>query len=79
MCSVGHVARKKGISILIYTNNLFIQYQTKKLMKIATEPVGSIPRPAYLIDAMGSFAKGQIKENELNALTEKAIREILTI
>ncbi len=41
-------------------------------MKIATEPVGSIPRPAYLIEAMGAFSKGQIKENELNALTEKA-------
>ncbi len=46
-------------------------------MKIATEPVGSIPRPAYLIEAMGSFAKGQIKEKELSALTEKAIRETL--
>ncbi len=46
-------------------------------MKIATEPVGSIPRPAYLIEAMGSFAKGQIQEKELSALTEKAIRETL--
>jgi 5-methyltetrahydropteroyltriglutamate--homocysteine methyltransferase len=29
-------------------------------MKIPTEPIGSIPRPAHLIDAMGAFAKGQI-------------------
>lgn len=47
-------------------------------MKIPTEPIGSIPRPAYLIDAMGAFAKGQIKENELSSLTEKAIKETLS-
>jgi len=48
-------------------------------MKIATEPVGSIPRPAYLIEAMGSFAKGEIKENELTALTEKAVKETIQL
>lgn len=46
-------------------------------MKIPTEPIGSIPRPAYLIEAMGSFAKGQIKENELSRLTDQAIKETL--
>jgi 5-methyltetrahydropteroyltriglutamate--homocysteine methyltransferase len=46
-------------------------------MKIATEPVGSIPRPAYLIEAMGSFAKGQIKENELSKLTDQALQETI--
>ncbi len=44
-------------------------------MKIATEPVGSIPRPRYLIEAMGAFANGQIKENELARLTSQAIEE----
>lgn len=48
-------------------------------MKILTEPVGSIPRPAYLIEAMGAFAKGQIKENELSRLTEQAIKETLNL
>lgn len=48
-------------------------------MKIPTEPIGSIPRPSYLIEAMGSFAKGQIKENELSKLTEQAIKETLTL
>lgn len=48
-------------------------------MKIPTEPIGSIPRPAYLIEAIGSFAKGQIKENELSMLTEQAIKETLNL
>jgi 5-methyltetrahydropteroyltriglutamate--homocysteine methyltransferase len=48
-------------------------------MKIPTEPIGSIPRPAYLIEAMGSFAKGQIKENELSKLTDQAIKETLNL
>ena len=48
-------------------------------MKIPTEPVGSIPRPAYLIEAMSAFGKGEIKENELATLTEKAIKETLAL
>lgn len=46
-------------------------------MRIPTEPVGSVPRPKYLIEAMGSFAKGQIKESELNKLTNQAIEETI--
>ena len=42
-------------------------------MKIPTEPIGSIPRPAYLIEAM----KAQVPENELSKLTERATRETL--
>lgn len=48
-------------------------------MKIPTEPIGSIPRPAYLIEGMGSFAKGQISENELSKITEKAIQETINL
>ncbi len=46
-------------------------------MKIATEPVGSVPRPAYLQSAMKSFAQGQIGEKELAAETEKALKETI--
>lgn len=46
-------------------------------MKISSEPVGSIPRPRYLIEAMGSFAKEQIKETELAQLTHQAIEETM--
>lgn len=48
-------------------------------MKIPTEPVGSIPRPKYLIDAMTSFAKGEIKEAELSKLTDRAIEETIRL
>ncbi len=48
-------------------------------MKIPTEPIGSIPRPAYLIEAMVAFGKGQIKEGELSRLSEQAISETLKL
>ncbi len=48
-------------------------------MKIPSEPIGSIPGPGYLIEAMGSFAKGQIRENQLSRLTEQAIKETLDL
>ena len=48
-------------------------------MKIKTEPIGSIPRPAYLIEAMNNFSKGQIKESELSELKDQAIRETLSL
>lgn len=48
-------------------------------MKIVTEPVGSIPRPKYLIEAMGAFAKGQINENELARLSNQAIEETVKL
>jgi 5-methyltetrahydropteroyltriglutamate--homocysteine methyltransferase len=48
-------------------------------MKIPTEPIGSIPRPAYLIQAMTAFSEGKIKETELSKLTEQAIKETLVL
>lgn len=42
-------------------------------MKIPTEPIGSIPRPAYLLEAI----KAQVPANELSKLAERAIRETL--
>lgn len=48
-------------------------------MKIPTEPIGSIPRPGYLIEAMGAYTKGQIKENELSRLTDQAIKETISL
>ncbi|PZR41547.1 MAG: 5-methyltetrahydropteroyltriglutamate--homocysteine methyltransferase [Azospira oryzae] len=46
-------------------------------MKIPTEPVGSIPRPVYLQEAIKSFAQGQIPEKELAAKTEQALKETI--
>jgi len=48
-------------------------------MRIPTEPVGSVPRPKYLIEAMGSFAKGEIKEAELNKLADQAVEETIRL
>src|SRR5688572_24333684 len=42
-------------------------------MKIPTEPIGSIPRPAYLIDAM----KAQVSEKELSKLLDEALKDTL--
>ena len=46
-------------------------------MKILTEPVGSIPRPKYLIDAMSAFALNEIKADELSRLYDKALLETI--
>lgn len=46
-------------------------------MKIPTEPIGSIPRPEYLLKGMNAFAKGQIDEKEMSKLTDQAIKETI--
>lgn len=48
-------------------------------MKIPTEPIGSVPRPAYLVQALGAFSKGEIKADELSKLTEKALAETIRL
>ncbi len=44
---------------------------------ISTEPIGSIPRPAYLQNAMQAFQKNEIREEELSDLFAKATRETI--
>ena len=46
-------------------------------MKIQTEPIGSIPRPQYLLEGMTAFAKNELPENELNRLFEIALTETI--
>jgi len=46
-------------------------------MKILTEPVGSIPRPAYLLEAMAAFAQQQIDKKEFTAITDKALKDTI--
>src|SRR5213596_2227070 len=48
-------------------------------MKILTEPIGSIPRPKYLIDAMNAFASNEIRSDELSKLFDKAVRETIQL
>jgi 5-methyltetrahydropteroyltriglutamate--homocysteine methyltransferase len=44
---------------------------------IPTEPIGSIPRPGYLLDGFGDFAAGKISESALDELRERALVETI--
>ena len=46
-------------------------------MKIKTEPIGSIPRPPELIDAMKANAAGQFNDLDLDKLFEKALADTI--
>jgi 5-methyltetrahydropteroyltriglutamate--homocysteine methyltransferase len=46
-------------------------------MKIPTEPIGSIPRPAYLTQAMQAFSAQQITHEELLSAQDKALIETI--
>lgn len=46
-------------------------------MKIRTEPIGSIPRPAYLVEGFNAFEQQQINEHELQQLFDKALKDTI--
>ena len=46
-------------------------------MKLRTEPIGSIPRPQYLVDAMQAFAQQQIAGAELARLYDEALADTI--
>ena len=46
-------------------------------MVLPTEPIGSIPRPAALIEGIQGFQAGRISQPELNALYESAIQDTI--
>ena len=46
-------------------------------MSIATEPIGSIPRPDYLLDGMARAAAGELDPAGLNALATRALTETI--
>jgi 5-methyltetrahydropteroyltriglutamate--homocysteine methyltransferase len=46
-------------------------------MKILTEPVGSIPRPAWLLEGMEAYAKQLIDTAALDNLYDKALKETI--
>src|SRR4051794_41135601 len=47
------------------------------MMKLPTEPIGSIPRPKYLVDAMQAFVLQQISGKELSRLINEALRDTI--
>jgi 5-methyltetrahydropteroyltriglutamate--homocysteine methyltransferase len=46
-------------------------------MPIPTEPIGSIPRPASLIEAMAAFAAGEIAQERLASVQDEALRDTI--
>jgi 5-methyltetrahydropteroyltriglutamate--homocysteine methyltransferase len=46
-------------------------------MSIPTEPIGSIPRPTGLMQAMRDFAAGRIGQRELDAASAAALRDTI--
>ena len=46
-------------------------------MPIPTEPIGSIPRPTELIEAMQAFGTGSISGDELARLQDEAVRDTI--
>jgi 5-methyltetrahydropteroyltriglutamate--homocysteine methyltransferase len=47
-------------------------------MPIPTEPIGSIPRPAELLAAMGAHAAGRISAEQLKTAEESALRDTIS-
>jgi len=46
-------------------------------MKILTEPIGSVPRPKYLVDALSAFSQQQIPETELSRFFDEALKDTI--
>jgi 5-methyltetrahydropteroyltriglutamate--homocysteine methyltransferase len=46
-------------------------------MPLPTEPVGSIPRPAYLLDALRAAAEGRIDAAALDEAYDRAVRDTI--
>jgi 5-methyltetrahydropteroyltriglutamate--homocysteine methyltransferase len=47
-------------------------------MTIPTEPIGSIPRPAFLLEGMADFAADRIDSHQLAALEDKALADTIS-
>lgn len=47
-------------------------------MPIPTEPIGSVPRPDYLMVAMAGFAGGSVSDADFQDACDRALRETIT-
>ncbi len=48
-----------------------------EIMTLPTEPIGSIPRPRYLLDGLADHAAGKIDRTELDELRDRAVRDTI--
>jgi 5-methyltetrahydropteroyltriglutamate--homocysteine methyltransferase len=46
-------------------------------MRIPTEPIGSIPRPIELVEGLKAFAEGNIRADELELLSRRALQDTI--
>ena len=46
-------------------------------MPIPTEPIGSIPRPGWLLDGVEAFGGGEISKAQLDELFDAAVSDTL--
>ena len=46
-------------------------------MPIPTEPIGSIPRPVELIEALGRLDTGDIQRSEYEQILDSALRDTI--
>jgi 5-methyltetrahydropteroyltriglutamate--homocysteine methyltransferase len=46
-------------------------------MPILTEPIGSIPRPAELVEGLHAFSSGDLGADDLNILFDRALRDTI--
>src|SRR5439155_5194381 len=53
------------------------QQKEVPIMAIPTEPIGSIPRPPELIEALQQFSAGQLAQVQLDALLTHAVRDTI--
>jgi len=44
---------------------------------LPTEPIGSVPRPAYLLEAMSAFQNQQISQSEFDSVVDRALKETI--
>src|SRR5690348_4245270 len=75
-----HGNRKKNdnpqLSAISTFTRTTIQSGIRKMI-IPTEPIGSIPRPQQLIEAMQKWERGQLSRSKLNAISEEAVRDTI--
>src|SRR2546422_8010653 len=50
---------------------------TETIVMLPTEPIGSIPRPAALIEGVQDLRAGRTSQSELNALYDSAVQDTI--
>src|ERR1700742_1669771 len=52
-------------------------HEGESSMPIPTEPIGSIPRPGYLLESFAGLAEGSVDQSDVDAQTDRALTETI--